>query len=230
MNKIFNKTVLVVVAHPDDETIGCGGLIAKLKKNKNKVYALYLADGRTARGKIKVKKNKTSEELKNASKILGFKWISNLCGKFLDQKLDSYPLLSLIKIVEEAKRKVKPNIVITHSKSDLNRDHRLVFETVLTAFRPKHKERWNTILSFEIPSATDYGNNAFKQNFNPTYFVNIKQEWKKKEKALRSYKTEMLKFPNSRSIKGIKALNQIRGVQNGMEIAEAFELIKYISR
>ena len=47
---------------------------------------------------------------------------------------------------------------------------------------------------------------------------------------LRSYKTEMLKFPNSRSIKGIKTLNQIRGVQNGMEIAEAFELIKYISR
>ena len=43
------KNVLVVVAHPDDETIGCGGYIAKLKKNKHKISCLYLADGVSAR-------------------------------------------------------------------------------------------------------------------------------------------------------------------------------------
>ena len=70
----------------------------------------------------------------------------------------------------------------------------------------------------------------FEKKFDPNYFINIKQEWKKKEKALKAYKSEMLKFPNSRSIKGIKTLNQLRGVQNGIDMAEAFELVKFITR
>lgn len=230
MIQFKNKKVLIVVAHPDDETIGCGGLIAKLNKKKSKVFSIYLSDGRSARDKKKNNNTLVLKESAEAAKILGFKWLKDFCGKFEDQKLDKQSLLSIIKVIEKVKNKIKPDLIITHSKSDLNRDHRIVYEAVVTAFRPKHREIWSQILSFEIASATDYGNSLFEKKFDPNYFINIKQEWKKKEKALKAYKSEMLKFPNSRSIKGIKTLNQLRGVQNGIDMAEAFELVKFITR
>ena len=32
---MFKKKVLIIVAHTDDESFGCGGLIKKLSINKN---------------------------------------------------------------------------------------------------------------------------------------------------------------------------------------------------
>ena len=45
----MNKKVLVVVAHPDDEVLGCGGTIAKHINNGDSVSVLILADGETSR-------------------------------------------------------------------------------------------------------------------------------------------------------------------------------------
>ena len=209
MMQFKNKKVLIVVAHPDDETIGCGGLIAKLNKKKSKVFAIYLSDGRSAREKKENNNSLVLKESSEAAKILGFKWLNDFCGKFEDQKLDKQSLLSIIKVIEKVKNKIKPDLIITHSKSDLNRDHRIVYEAVVTAFRPKHKEIWSQILSFEIASATDYGNSLLKKNLIQIIYK-YKTRMEKKEKALKAYKSEMLKFPNSRSIKGIKTLNQLR--------------------
>ena len=61
-------------------------------------------------------------------------------------------------------------------------------------------------------------------------FLDIKKDWNKKKKALRAYKTEIKKFPNSRSLKGIEILSKFRGVQNGLEQAEAFQVLKEINR
>ena len=59
------KRVLVIAAHPDDEVIGCGGTIAKLKKEGNEISVLFLADGESSR-KVKnidkvIKKRKVSK-------------------------------------------------------------------------------------------------------------------------------------------------------------------------
>ena len=45
------KKILVVCAHPDDETLGMGGTIALHTKRRDKVYVLILSEGETARGK-----------------------------------------------------------------------------------------------------------------------------------------------------------------------------------
>jgi len=230
LNKKKNK-VLVVVAHPDDEILGCGGTIAKHIHNGDKVFCIYMADGISARNSITQKMLVERERnLKKVEKLLKFKWIKKFCGAFQDQRLDAENLLNIIKIIEETKKQINPDIIYTHSTSDLNIDHRLVAEATFVAFRPTAGQNYKAILSFEVPSATDYGGNFLNRSFSPNLFVNIKKFWKIKKKALNLYKGEILKFPNSRSLKGIEALNMTRGVQNGIEIAEAFEVVKLILR
>ena len=43
------KSVLVVVAHRDDEVLGCGGTIAKLVQENYKVYAISMTNGISSR-------------------------------------------------------------------------------------------------------------------------------------------------------------------------------------
>ena len=48
-------------------------------------------------------------------------------------------MLEITKKIEEIRDKIKPNIIYSHHFSDLNRDHRIVTESVLVAFRPLKK-------------------------------------------------------------------------------------------
>ena len=47
--------------------------------------------------------------------------------------MDNYPLIQIVKCIENIKTKYKPNLIYTHSNSDLNIDHRIVLNAVLTA-------------------------------------------------------------------------------------------------
>lgn len=225
------KKILICVAHPDDETIGCGGAILNHVKNGDKVYCVAMTDGIGARDKVSVKKrNERKRNAKNAAKILNFTWLHEFSSKFPDNQLDAVKLIDIVKLIEKVKKKIKPNVIYTHNSSDLNIDHRKVFEATITAFRPQPKEIWTKIISFEIPSATDFRKLKKISNFYPNYFLDIKKFWKKKLLALKSYKDEIKPSPHSRSIEGIKILAKYRGLQNGLHMAEAFEIIKEIQR
>ena len=60
--------------------------------------------------------------------------------------------------------------------------------------------------------------------------INIKDFWDIKNAALLDYKEELMEYPNSRSINKIKNLAEYRGSQCGLEMAEAFEIIRKIDR
>ena len=223
------KRVLIIVAHTDDETFGCGGLIKKLSLNKNKISAISFTNGvgsRLKSNKEEILKRKKSS-LK-AANILGFKWLAQY--DFPDNQLDKVGLLEIIKKIEKHKKEIQPHIVLTHNFSDLNIDHRKIAEATLTAFRPEPKEILEKLITFEIPSATDFRKLRNKKNFLPNYFVNIEKYIKFKLKALKCYKKELKPYPHSRSIVGVKNLNKIRGHQSGMEYAEAFEIIRKIEK
>ena len=68
--------------------------------------------------------------------------------------MDKVPLLEIVKVIENIK-KINPTIIYTHNPTDLNIDHRIVTDAVMTAFRPLANEN-GKIIAFEIPSATDY--------------------------------------------------------------------------
>ena len=225
--KQTKKNVLIVVAHSDDESFGCGGLLKSLSEKKYKLYAISFTDGVGSRGK---RTEKDIEERKKhsikASKILGFRWLAQY--NFPDNQLDKITLLEIVKIIEKHKKILNPELVITHNFYDLNIDHRIIAEATLTAFRPEPKSKCKEIITFEIPSSTDYRMLKRSKNFVPNYFINIQKYLNSKIKAIKSYKNELKKPPHSRSIEGIRNLSKIRGNQSGVQYAEAYEIIRKI--
>lgn len=221
----MRKKVLITVAHRDDETIGCGGAIYRHYLKGDEVYCLSFTDGVSARNKVKKKdlKNRINSSIK-ASKILKFKWVENK-NFFEDNKLDSYPLLDLVKVIEKVKNRINPDIVYTHYFNDLNVDHKAVSMATITAFRPLKKERCKEILFFEIPSSTDYS----PQDFVPNYFVEISKQWSLKKKALLAYGNEIKNQKTSRDLSSLKSFYEYRGNTVGLKMCESFFIFKKLS-
>ena len=187
------KKILVVVAHPDDEVLGCGGTIAKLIDNKCKVKVLFLSDGESSRlKKINLKKNLYRRNCaKKAMKILGVKHFS--FNDFPDNEFDKINLLKITKRIEVEIKKYNPDTIFTHHNSDLNIDHQITSKAVMTACRPKVKNNVKLILFFEILSSTEWNINTKKLFFNPNWYEDITKYLKIKIKAIKCYKKELRK-------------------------------------
>ena len=221
---------LVIAAHPDDEVLGCGGSMAKWIKTGNEVHLLIMAEGATSRGKHRDRES-CSEELsilaksvKQAADILGVKSVKML--DYPDNRMDSVDLLDVVKSVEEIVEKLKPELVVTHHAGDLNIDHQIVHHAVMSACRPQFGSLVKRILSFEVPSATEWNSHTASIPFIPNWFEDISKTLELKIAALEAYKSEMRKWPHSRSIKGVEHLAHLRGASVGCEAAEAFVLIR----
>jgi len=230
-NQIMEKrdVALVIVAHADDETLGAGGTIAKHAERGESVYCLSMTDGIGARGavaKSETQKRRVASE--NAAKTLGFIWLEG--GRFPDNALDTVPLLEIVKVIEKVKSAVNPTLVYTHSAADLNIDHRIVNQAVLTAFRPQPNEKCVEIRAFEVPSATDFGSGNFAAPFTPNLYIGIEKTWAKKLNGLIQYKSEMRPAPHARSLEGLETLAKYRGNQAGLPMAEAFQILRKIER
>ena len=229
----MKKRILVVASHPDDEILGCGGTIAKLSRSGNIVKTVILTKGISSRFdsnkneiiKLQDKLNKSS---KAANRVIGVK---NL--KFFDlpdNQFDNKSLLSLTKVIEKEIKNFKPNIIFTHFINDLNIDHQYTSRAVLTAARPQTKNSVDEILFFEINSSTDYQINSNGLQFMPNYFVDISKTVKLKKKALEIYKSEMKKYPHSRSVKAILNKNISIGNSIGLGSCEAFQIARIIKK
>ena len=227
MNK---KNILVVASHPDDKILGCGGSIDKYSKLGYKIYTLILGSGIDSRNlkknTLKDKKILNSQCIK-ANRTLGVKKI--FFENLSDNSFDNYNLLKIVKIIESYLKKIKPIIVFTHNKHDLNIDHRITFESTLTACRPLNESSVKRLLCFEIASSTEWAFGSFSNSFKPNFFIDIEKNIKNKIKSLKFYKSELRKYPHPRSLKNIENLSMIRGASVGLKNAEAFECIYNIS-
>jgi len=226
------KKILVVAAHPDDEVLGCGGTIAKNAENSD-VFVTILGEGISSRYEKREQAEKTElqelqEQSQNACKILGAKEV--LFFSLPDNRFDKIEFLEIVKKVEQALEKFKPDIIYTHHFGDLNIDHRLTFQAVLTACRPTEKILVREIYSFEILSSTEWSQEKIEKPFIPNVYEDISLTIEKKIKALHEYKSEIKEFPHPRSLQGIEVLAQKRGMEAGLEYAEAFELIRHIKQ
>lgn len=223
------ETVLVIVAHSDDETLGAGGAIARHIAAGDGVYAISMTDGVGAReDQSAADIQSRCQAAAKAAEVLGFTWLKG--GDFPDNAMDGVPLLSIVKVIEAAKAEINPTIIYTHSGADLNVDHRVVVQAVLTAFRPQPGERWKEIRVFEVASATDFGHADVTGKFQPNLYVDITAHWDKKHAALEAYAQEMRPAPHTRSLEGLENLARYRGNQAGLPMAETFQILRKIER
>ena len=228
---INSKKILVVAAHPDDEVLGCGGSIAKWTNAGHQVFVIFMSEGITSRNK---KNNSETEH-----QLIKLKSISQKSGELLgvrsiefigypDNRMDSIDLLDIVRNVEHHIEKIKPEILVTHHSKDLNIDHRKVHEAVITACRPFPNQIVNTILTFEVPSSTDWQIMDHENVFCPNWYEDITKTINVKKEALKLYDSEMRKWPHSRSIRAVEYLNRWRGSTIGFEAAEAFHMVRTI--
>lgn len=224
----MKNNILIAVAHPDDEILGIGGTILKHVSYGDIVNILILGDGETSRSSDIADINKREQQAKEVSQLLG---VSNLIlEKLPDNQFDSIPLLKIVKIIENAIDKFNPDVIYTHHAHDLNIDHRLTFQAVLTACRPQPNFSVKKISAFETPSSTEYQTKSYEAYaFCPTEYNNITNFLPKKLDILKIYKDELREYPHPRSLEGIKILAQYRGLEIGCPFAEAFQIIRIIN-
>ena len=230
--KEIGKTILVVAAHPDDEVLGCGGSIAKWTASGNIVHILIMAEGATSRSSIRDRGVKSKElsllekSANNAGKILGAASVKLL--DFPDNRMDSLDRLDIIKAIEEEIKRLKPHTVVTHHCGDVNIDHRITHEAVVTACRPQPGHSVRLLLAFEVMSSTEWQPPGSNFVFQPNWFEDVVKTFDLKIKALDCYQSEMRESPHSRSLNNIKNLAQCRGSMIGCEFAEGFMLLRII--
>ena len=220
------KSILVIAAHPDDEVLGCGGTIAKHIDNGDRVSVIFMTNGVSARCDAGEQESILRQQsAKSALNILG---VSSIYFEDCpDNMMDKLPLIEVVKKIELVINSVIPEIIYTHFSDDLNIDHRITHQAVMTACRPQCGHPVKEIYCFEVPSSTEW--NSYSSNkFNPNFFIDINEFWSKKERALLEYKQEMRAFPHSRSIKAIEALSILRGANVGLEKAESFQIERII--
>ena len=181
MNSHFATTsnrVLVVAAHSDDEALGCGGTLIRHQKQGDIIKLVFLTNGVSARSEDKPPLEREISSQEFAAK-LGIEDIVQF--DFPDNKMDTIPLLTIVKELELIGSKFEPNIIYTHVK-DLNIDHNICSRAVRTAFRP--------LPDFTYLNAI-YGLKFFhqvklfesNQKFNPNFFVDISAEIDQKIKS-----------------------------------------------
>jgi N-acetylglucosamine malate deacetylase 1 len=219
------KVVLIVAAHSDDEAIGCCGTILRHINNGDAVHLLFMTDGISSRIVTESMKIDRLNATQKAAKMMGVKTLE--CLSFPDNKMDSVPLLDIIKKVEEKVENLQPNIIYTHHVGDLNIDHQVTHRAVLTACRPQPEFCVKEIYAFEVLSSTEW-NTPEVHPFSPTVFVDITKFIDIKKQILAVYIEEMKSAPHSRSIQNIIRLNQVRGNAVGLNYAEAFALQRLI--
>ena len=227
-----NSKILVVVAHPDDEVLGLGGTMNKLIEDYNcEVHALILGEGITSRSDKRVKSEwsdklkKHRDNIDEAKEHIGYQKV--YCHQFPDNRFDAVDLLDLIKVVEKVKNEFLPDHIFTHHGGDVNIDHQRVFEAVIVSTRPLKEENNIGIFTFETMSGTEWiaSNNPFK--FNPNLFVELEQKnIDSKILAMESYEFERRSFPHPRSPEALNTRARMWGVTNGMNFAEAFQIIR----
>jgi N-acetylglucosamine malate deacetylase 1 len=200
------KRVCFIGAHPDDIELGAGALVAHITPLAE-IFCITLSDNQ---------KNPTLSNLlheqKRSLSLLGVDAKHILVGRFETRR---FPLSrqEILEHLIDFNKKHQPDIVFTHSKSDLHQDHGVVTKEVLRAFRG------TTVLGFDVIRSS--------HGFFPTFFVEVDEEdVKKKIAALAEYKTYSDKYYFNPDVTRATLLRH--GALVERKYAEAFDISRIV--
>ena len=216
-------SVLIVVAHPDDEVLGCGATGAALAAAGIPVRACFLVGKVEARGGRPEDPELLSDTL-GAQRLLGFG--EPVCGAFPNIRLNTVPHIELVQFIERAIEATGAHTLFTHHPGDLNDDHLHTSRACQAAARLWQRRPGvpplRHLYFMEILSATDWsfrGGNAFAADtfFDASATIDLKCQ------ALAQYRGVMRPAPHPRSQEVLRGHAAYRGGQCGLPAAEAFQ-------
>ena len=220
-----HKRILVVVAHPDDETLGCGATLRRFTSEGCEARVLVLSEGLTARNPEAPAEARAALEAACCKACGCIGAPGPVLCRLPDNRLDTLPLLTLVQAVEAQVQVFGPQLVLTHHGGDLNLDHALTHRAALIATRPLAGRCEAEVWTFETPSSTEW-NFGTAQPFAPNIFVNVAQTLDAKLAAMSCYDTEAREYPHPRSARALRAHAEYWGSVAGFEAAEAFMLVR----
>jgi N-acetylglucosamine malate deacetylase 1 len=214
------QRLLAVVAHPDDEVLGCGATIAEVNARGGEVSVLILSEGATTQypdqPELVAQKR---QEATDALVALGGGELRR--ADLPDMRMALLPPAELTRPIAAAIQEFQPDWVITHHDADLNSDHRAVHEATRIAARPAANSAV-TLLTMEVPSSTEYGYRAHEPNLAVPLSHDALEA---KFAGLECYGSEIRPYPHGRSIEAVRALAGYRGYTSGCDLAEGFRIV-----
>ncbi|MEW6009193.1 MAG: PIG-L family deacetylase [Candidatus Omnitrophota bacterium] len=199
--------ILAIGAHPDDIEFGCGGALLKYSKSKNNIYLLVLT-----KGDIGAPAAIRWREQVQAAKFLKAKGL--YCANYKDTKISLSK--ELIKKIEDALKKAKPDIVFFNSPCDIHQDHRVLAEAAISATRYVKK-----ILFYEVPTSVD---------FQPDIFIDIADYLFKKLELLKLHRSQIdrTRVPGLSILESATSCANFRGFQGRVKYAEGFKALRFM--
>ena len=220
------KRILIVSPHPDDETLGVGGTIAKYSNEGHEVNILTIS-GHLPPLYKREDYEITLEEAHRAFKVLGV--TKSVFLELPATMIGDIPLHELNSKICKIVNDFKPHIVVC-PYPDRHVDHRLVFDSVMVATRPVGIGRnIEIVAAYETLSETHWNAPHIEPNFTPNWVIDISDSIKEKIEALKCYKSQISDFPGPRSLESVEALAKFRGTQAGFGYGEGMHIIRMVT-
>ncbi|MCU1485255.1 MAG: group 1 glycosyl transferase [Actinomycetia bacterium] len=194
------RRVLALGAHPDDEVVGCGGLLALLADAGAEVHVCFATDGEATIGASlppeEVARRRRAEA-EASCRVLGAcppRFLGHPDGSLAEHAA------ALADDVRRLVDELRPDVVLAPWALDGHRDHRAVFAAVPAGVELWGYETWTPL--------------------TPNRIVDVSAVFPRKEQALACYETAHLAF----DVGAMLALNRYRSVHglSGRGHAEAY--------
>ena len=227
MNNFKNEKLLVIAPHSDDEVLGCGGLISKIKNDGGKVFVLIFNLG-FEKDDTKESQEKRKNEVQEAMKVLKVDDYHLVHEKADDNRdLDAEPLHSLIEVIESTSNvsleKISPTIVAIPTIFSHHQDHVHVHNACIAALRPISTPISSVVLSYEAPEHSRWSSSGV---FEPNFFVEIDDVIENKIMAFSKYNSQIRL--GGRDTDSIRSQAKYRGQEVGKNLCEAFYVHRFI--
>jgi len=227
VKSLKNEKLLVIAPHSDDEVLGCGGLISKIKKEGGKVFVLIFNLG-FEKNDTKESQDKRKQEVKEAMNALKVDDYHLVHEKADDNRdLDAEPLHSLIEVIESTSNvsleKISPTIVAIPTIFSHHQDHVHVHNACIAALRPISTPVSSVVLSYEAPEHSRWSSSGV---FEPNFFVEIDDVIENKIMAFSKYSSQIRL--GGRDADSIRSQAKYRGQEVGKNLCEAFYVHRFI--
>lgn len=222
------KKIVIISAHPDDETLGAGGTLLKHRSQGDEIFWVIITGIFEEIGFSAARIKSRAQEIKQVSEEFGFSRIFQL--GYPTMSLTDSTLNKLISQISDIFHTVQPEVLYVMNRSDAHSDHRVTFDAVLACTKSFRYPFIKRVLMYECISETEFAPALPEKVFIPNYYVDITEMMNRKLQIMEIFASEIGEHPFPRSFNNIKALAHFRGASVGVNYAEAFQLLKFIDK